>query len=248
MARKSGPKQLKREPAPAFWPIRRKQLTWTPRTVPGPHARANSLPLVLIIRDILGFAKTSKEATHIINTGKVKVDGVVRKDHRFPVGLMDVLQIQGTSEIWRILPKPNAGLLPVQIDQKESGFKLCKIVGKTTVTGGKTQLNFHDGRSMLLQAKDPRQKTSEEYSVGGALQIGLPQQKIISQVPFQEGAIGLVVDGRNQGQMGRIESITPGSHARQKTVRIEATGGAFETPAAYVIPVGTNAPLVGVGK
>lgn len=57
-----------------------------------------------------------------------------------------------------------------------------------------------------------------------------------------------MVDGRNQGQMGRIESITPGSHARQKTVRIEATGGAFETPAAYVIPIGTNAPLVGVGK
>ena len=80
------------------------------------------------------------------------------------------------------------------------------------------------------------------------MQIGFPGQKIMSAVPFQAGALGLVVDGRNQGLMGRIESITPGTHARDKSVRIETASGSFETPAAYVIPVGTNAPLVGVGR
>jgi ribosomal protein S4E len=101
---------------------------------------------------------------------------------------------------------------------------------------------------MIVQARDPRQKQGEDYIVGGAVQLGLPEQKILGQVPFQTGALGLVVDGRNQGLVGKIESITPGTHARQKTVRIETAGGAFETPAAYVIPVGTESPLVGLVK
>jgi small subunit ribosomal protein S4e len=248
MARKSGPRQLKREPAPAFWPINRKRMTWAPRTRPGPHPRNNSIPLVMVLREILGHAKTAREAIRIISIGKVKVDGVIRRDHRFAVGLMDVLQIEGAAEIFRVLPKPNVGLTPMPIEQKEAGFKLCKIIGKKNIPGGKTQLNLHDGRNMIIQTRDPRQKTGEEYSVGGAMQIGFPGQKIISAVPFQAGALGLVVDGRNQGLMGRIESITPGTHARDKSVRIETASGSFETPAAYVIPVGTNAPLVGVGK
>jgi small subunit ribosomal protein S4e len=223
-------------------------MAWAPRTRPGPHPRDKSLPLVMVIREILGHAKTAREAIHIINTGKVKVDGVKRRDHRFPIGLMDVLQIEGAAETFRVLPKPNTGLTPMPIEQKEAGFKLCKIVGKKNIPGGRIQLNFHDGRHMLIQARDPRQKTGEDYAVGGAVQLGFPGQKIIGQVPFQTGALGLVVDGRNQGLVGRIESITPGTHARDKSVRIETAGGSFETPAAYVIPVGTTAPLVGVGK
>lgn len=246
MARKSGPRQLKREQSPAFWPIKRKQMTWAARTRPGPHPRERSLPLVTIVRESLGYAKTAREARHIINTGKVKVDGVVRKDHRFPVGLMDVLQIEGADNVFRILPEPNRGLIPKPIDQKEAGFKLCKIVGKRTVDGGKTQLNLHDGRNLIVQIREPRQKTEGEFSVGGAIQLGLPEQKIIRSVAFQQGALGLVIDGRNQGLSGKITSITPGTHARQKTVRIATVAEEFETPAAYVIPVGTETPLVGL--
>ena len=199
---------------------------------------------MLVVRNILGHARTAREAIHIINTGKVKVDGVIRRDHRFPVGLMDVLQIEGTTDAFRVLPKHNIGLALTPINQKEVSFKLCKIVGKMSLTGGRTQLNFHDGRNMIIQTRDPRQKTGEEYTVGGTIQLGLPGQKIIGQVPFQNGAIGLVIDGRNQGLVGRIESITPGTHAREKSVRIETSSGSFETPAAYVIPVGTNNPLI----
>src|SRR5215471_11259076 len=246
MARKSGPRQLKREQSPAFWPIKRKQMTWAPRTRPGPHPREKSLPLVTIVREILGFAKTAREAIHIINSGKVKVDGVIRKDHRFPVGLMDILQIQGADNTFRILPEPNHGLTPKPIDQKEAGFKLCKIVGKRTVDGGKTQLNLHDGRNLILQLKEPRQKTDGEFVVGGAVQLGVPEQKIMRSVAFQPGALGLVIDGRNQGLSGKITSITPGTHARQKIVRIATAAEEFETPAPYVIPVGTETPLVGL--
>src|SRR6266571_3186944 len=63
MARKGGSRQLKREPAPGFWPIKRKERTWAPNTRPGPHSREKSIPLVIVIREILGYARTAKEAT-----------------------------------------------------------------------------------------------------------------------------------------------------------------------------------------
>ena len=248
MARKSGPRQLKREPAPGFWPIKRKERTWAPSTRPGPHSREKSLPLVIIIREILGYARTAKEAIRIIRTGKVKIDGVVRKDHRFPVGLMDVLQIEGAGQIFRLLPKPNQGLTPTPISEKEAGFKLCKIVGKRNIEGGKIQINLHDGRSLILPSQGPRQKTEGEFAPGGAMQLGLPKQNMMGVVPFQTGALGLVIDGRNQGIFGKITTITAGTHARPKIVKIETATEAFDTPAEYVIPVGTQASLIGLGE
>ena len=248
MARKGGSRQLKREPAPGFWPIKRKERTWAPNTRPGPHSRGKSLPLVIIIREILGYARTAKEATRIISSGKVKIDGVVRRDHRFPVGLMDVLQVEGAGQIFRILPKPNRGLTPTTISEKEAGFKLCKIIGKRNIEGGKIQLNLHDGRSIILQSQSGRQKTEGEFAPGGAMQLGLPKQNMMGLVPFQTGALGLVVDGRNQGIFGKITTITPGTHTRPKIVKIETASEAFDTPAEYVIPVGTQASLVGLGE
>ena len=80
------------------------------------------------------------------------------------------------------------------------------------------------------------------------MQIGLPRQNVMGVVAFQTGALGLVIDGRNQGIYGKITTITPGTHARPKIVKIETASEAFDTPAEYVIPVGTQTSLVGLGE
>ena len=247
MARKFGSRQLKRERSPSFWPIHRKEHTWAPRSRPGPHAREKSLPLVVIVRESLGLANTAKEATKIISAGKVKVDGVVRRDRRFPVGLMDIVQIDGVSKAFRALPQPNKGLVLSPTQDKETAYKICKIVGKQNVSGGKLQYSLHDGRTLLATSKDMR-SAGDEFAVGGALQLSFPLQKVIKYVPFQVGALGLVIDGRNQGYYGKITSITEGTSARRKIVRIETGAAGFETPADYVIPIGTDTPLISLEK
>ncbi|HZD12126.1 MAG TPA: 30S ribosomal protein S4e [Candidatus Binatus sp.] len=248
MGRKAGSRQLKRQPSPAFWPIHRKEETWAPMPRPGPHARQKSLPLVLILRNILGYARTSNEAKGIIKSGQVKVDGVTRRDHRLPIGLMDVVQIQGggTTEIFRILPKRGGGLQLTPITPEESKFKLCKITGKHTVKNGGRQLGLHDGRT-ILYGKEQKQRTAGEVTVGSSLQLSLPDQKVIRIIPFQPGAIALVTDGRNQGAYGKLAQVKPGTFARRKMVRLEAENEAFETPADYVMPIGAEMPLVKLG-
>ena len=203
--------------------------------------------MIVIVRESLGLANIAKEAIRIISAGKVKVDGVVRRDRRFAVGLMDVVQIDGVSQVYRALPKPNRGLVLTPAQDKEAAYKICKIIGKQNITGGKLQYRLHDGRTLLTTTKDPR-PGGEEFAVGGALQLNFPVQKVVKYVPFQVGALGLVIDGRNQGYYGKITSITPGTYARRKIVRIETGETGFETPADYVIPIGTDMPLVSMEK
>ncbi len=212
-------------------------------TRPGPHPREKSIPLVLLIRDTLGYAITAKEAMRIIHDSKVKVDGVVRRDHRFPVGLMDVVQIQGVDQVFRLLPKPRRGLSLSPIGKEEAGHKLAKITGKRTVSGAKIQVNLHDGRNLIL-TREQGMKNEQEYTLGGTLQLALPSQRVLKYVPFQPGAIGLVTAGRNEGIYGKIASISEGTHSRPRIARLETLQESFETPAEYVIPVGTDKPLV----
>jgi small subunit ribosomal protein S4e len=246
MGRKSGSRQLKREPSPAFWPLHRKELTWAPMTRPGPHPRNKSLPLVILLRDILGFAKTAHEAKNIIDSNNVKVDGVVRRDHRFPIGLMDVIQIEGANQLFRVMPKRGGGLQLTPITASEAKFKLCKVTGKSTVKKGNRQLSLHDGRT-LLYGKEQRQKSEQDITVGSSLQLSIPDQKVIRVISFQPGAIALVTDGRNQGAYGKLAQITPGTYARRRMVKLEAENEAFETPADYVMPIGAETPLVKLG-
>ena len=246
MGRKAGSRQLKREPSPAFWPLHRKEETWAPMTRPGPHAREKSLPLVILLRNILGFAKTAHEAKSIVDSNHVRVDGVVRRDHRFPVGLMDVVQIEGAKQIFRVLPKRGGGLQLTPITATEAKYKLCKVTGKSTVKKGNRQLSLHDGRT-LLYGKEQKQKGEQDVTLGSSLQLSIPDQKVIRVISFQPGAMALVTDGKNQGVYGRLAQITPGTYARRKMVKLEAENEAFETPADYVMPIGAETPLVKLG-
>ncbi len=214
-------------------------------TRPGPHAREKSLPLVLVLREVLGYAKTSSEAKKIIKSDKVRVDGIIRRDHRFPVGLMDVVQIEGADQTFRVLPKRGGGFVLSPISKEEANFKLCKVTGRSTVKKGNEQISLHDGRTILYGGKgQQRAKPDEQLTVGSTLQLSIPNQDIIRVIPFQPGTLALVTDGRNQGAYGKLAQVAPGTFARRKMVRLEAESETFETPADYVMPIGTETPLV----
>ena len=114
MGKKGGKKHLKRKPAPRFWPIHRKELLWTIKPKPGSHPISRCIPLMLIVREMLGFAKTRKEAKTIISQEKIKVDGKTQREERFPVGLMDVVSIPEIEKAYRAIPS-GKGLILHQI-------------------------------------------------------------------------------------------------------------------------------------
>ena len=91
----------KRLSAPTSWPITRKTNLWITRPSSGPHSKEKSISLIIALRDILKLGQNTKEIRHILNEGKILVDGVIKKDHRFPIGIFDIVSIPDIKKHYR---------------------------------------------------------------------------------------------------------------------------------------------------
>ncbi len=245
MARMGGRRHLKALAAPRFWPILRKEYKWTVKPSPGPHPIDRSIPLLILVRDVLKYAKTAREARKLIAEGHFKVDGRVRKNYKYPVGLMDVIEIVDTGESYRVVPVPVKVLGLVEISKEEAKFKLCRIEDKTTVKGGHIQLNLHDGRNVVIRVSDPTNPVEDKYKTLGTLKLAIPDQEILEYIPLQENVLAIISGGRNVGRVGRIVSIHKGIRRYRSIVTLEDKhGNKFQTSLVYVFPIGIEEPLI----
>lgn len=245
MGRMGGSKQLKRMPAPAFWPIARKNAKWTVKPTPGPHPIERSLPLLLIIRDILDLAKTRREAKLILLEGNVRIDGKIRKGEDYPVGLMDVIEIPAINKTYRLLPTPKKGLNLHIIKGEETGFKLCKIVNKVTIKGGHLQLNLHDGRNILVKTVDSRNPAEDIHTTSDVLKLKIPEQEVLGHLKLDAGVLALVTGGKNIGRLGRVVKIAEDKESPSSAITlVDDKETQFETVIDYVFPIGRGEPWI----
>ena len=230
---------LKRLRAPIYWKIERKKFTWavTPRA--GPHPKNYCIPLLVLVRDILKFAETGKEAKRIIKRGDVFVDGKPRKDHKYPTGLFDVVSFPKINKHYRIIPFEK-GLKIVEIDEGEANRKICRIKRKVKVKGGKIQLTFHDGKTLLTQ--------DNKFKPYDSVLIELPSLKILEHLPFSDGMIGIVVKGKVSGKIGKIEKIIKGGFNKKWEVEMNIEGRKRRVIRDYVFVVGRDNPLIKIGE
>ena len=248
MTRKGETKQLKRFSTPKFWSLPRKVSKFAINPSSGPHSAAHCIPLLIILRDILKVSETAREAKYIIKTGTVKIDGKIQKDHRFPVGLMDVIEIPKINLFYRMLPAPRRGLILHPIESTEAGFKLCRIENKTVIKGGHVQLNLHDGRNILIQVKDPANPEEDIYSTKDVLKIAIPSQEILEHIKFEENSLSLVIDGRNLGLIGNITKIDRRFGPHASSVTLERDGKSYQTALEYAFPVGSQESIISLPK
>ncbi len=218
---------LKRYVIPGFWRMEKKANKWAVRPMPGPHAKDMCIPLQVMLRDVLGYADNAKEAKKIIKEGKVLVDGVVRKDHRYPAGLMDVIHIPELKKYYRVSINSH-GLFLKEISEKEADRKLCRINGKTTIKGGKMQLNLHDGRNIIVD--------KDVYKTGDSVLIKVPGQEILKHFKMEKGASAVIINGKNMGTEGKIKDIYRRKSMLEKSrIVIETKSGDKEVPLEYVM-------------
>jgi len=223
--------RLKRLVAPKFWPIHRKEKKFVISPRPGPHPKDFCIPLGVLIRDYLNHAENIREVKEILNKNFVKVDGIVRKDYKFPVGLMDIVTIG--NEFYRIVPGKK-GLYPIKIDKSEATTKLLKVRGKTILKGGKIQLNLHDGKNMLTDRND--------IKPNDVLVFDLNSKTIKEVIPFKESSLALIIKGKSAGSTGKIEKIK--ATFSQSVVTITTNEKSFDVPRDYVFVVGTTKPII----
>jgi small subunit ribosomal protein S4e len=245
LGRKGKTGRLKRNPAPSFWPIRRKEFIWVTKPSSGPHSLKNCFPLTLVLRDILGVAKTKKEASKILSEGKVVVDGKTRRKTDFPVGLMDVVSIADMNKFFRLIPS-HKGLVLNTVSKKEADFKLCRVEDKNTVPKG-VQIALHDGSNILIKVSDPKNPPEVIYETFDVLKLSLPDKQVLDCIKTKEGNLAVITGGKNIGKQGRIVEIekTEAKKRRNALVVIEdETGNRYQTILDFVFSIGNTKPLI----
>ena len=235
MPRIAGSKKLKRQMAPMFWGISRKSPRFVTTVRPGPHSKQFSIPSAVFLRDTIKLVTTAREAEYAIYNGKVKVDGVSRKSVHHGIGLMDVVELEGVSDIYRLVPKKGHLLEPIKIKSAEKAVKLVKVTSKTTIRKGKTQIGFHDGRSLISDTK---------VNVGDSCLMQVPEQKINEILPLEKGSKVLVTKGVNAGQLADVKEIKEGTFVLPKRALLSFGKREIEIPSDLVMVVGKKEPII----
>ena len=231
----AGSKKLKRQMAPLFWGITRKNKRFAITVSPGSHPKNNSIPTAILLRDVLNVVTTLREAKSVIYNGKVTIDGIIRKSLHHSIGLMDVIELQGISDVYRLVPTHGHTLQPIKIEIDEKSKKIVKVTSKTTIKGKKTQLGFHDGRTIIAE---------NDVNVGDSCLIQIPEQKILDVIKLEKDSLVIVTRGVNTGQIGHINSINEATFTLSKRINLTIDKKKFEMPADIVFVIGKESPLI----
>lgn len=194
------------------------------------------MPLELVVRQELALAARAREARRIVNDGQILVDGSICRDPRRGVGLMDVVSIPALDKHYRVLYDHHGRINLVPIPGSEAGWKLSRIEGKATLKKGRRQINFHDGRNLVLK-EDP-------YKTGDVLRLKLPGQEVAEHFPFKEGAPVYVTGGTHAGELATFVSEEVTRSSGENIVTLETSEGKFRTVRSYAFTVGKTEPVV----
>lgn len=224
-------KHLKRYFAPKTWKIKRKGIKYITKPSPGPHKISISLPLNVILRNMLDYARTNREVKFIVANKNIAVDGIRRKDYKFPVGLFDVLSLNDTNEHFRIILDKKGKLDLIKIGKDEGAIKPYKITGKKAMKG-KVQLNLYDGKNITVE--------KDNFKVGDVVLITLGKKPQVKEhVKLDKNSLIYLTGGRHIGQTGKVQDIS-GNRIIYKTENNDVV----ETLKKYAFPLGKDKPLI----
>jgi len=227
-------RHLKRYFAPRKWPIKRKKMPYVTRSNPGPHSGKISFPLNIILRDILKITSTTKETKIALNNKNILVDGIKRKEHKFPVGLFDVIEFKDINKSYRVVLDNKDKLRLIEIDKNESNIKLCKIINKTSLKG-KIQLNLNDGKNILLD--------KSVHKTGDTILIELPKLTVKKHVCLKKNVLIYLIGGKHIGELGKVKDLI-----KERVMYERSNGDMVETLKKNVFVIGETEPIIKVSN
>jgi small subunit ribosomal protein S4e len=245
MGRKGISLHRKRLSAQVTYPIKRKHGIFTIRSHPTRGKAETSIPLGIIMREILGYAKTLSEVKKILMKDYVKVDGKIRRSYKFGVGPMDVLEITKTNEFFRLTPYRGKRMLNLHpISKEEAHNKILRIHKKHTFQEGKIQLTFHDGINCLVSSDDKLNISISDLKPKDSVLYNLETKEIEDHYPFAEGNIGLIMGGHNVGIIGKILNIESQPGRKNRTITLETDEGDIKTTDNHILIIGKEKPMI----
>jgi len=200
---------LKRQRAPSKWPVQRKGTTF----IVSPSSNLKlGIPILVVLRDILKVAQNKKEVKRAFFLGNILVNQKKISDFKYSLFLYDKITIIPSKKYYRLGLSESGKFALEDISEKDSYFKIAKIIDKKTLKGKKTQLNLSDGRNFISDLK---------CNVNDSVKIDFAKKQVTECLPLKEKAHVIVFAGKHSGKKGTIGKIDN----EKKIVEVESGKG-----------------------
>ena len=236
--------RTKRMTAPDAWQLSRKESKYVVSTAHGPH-NGSALPIGIWIRDHMNLAQNTKEVKKILHDRNVVLNGNVVTDEHIGIDVFDIISFPKIDKHYMILVdakgrhteyeiSPEAAK-EYEISPEAAKVQLVKVANKTTLVGGKTQINLTSGANFI---------GDNSYKGKDSLVIGLvgDERFVVQQhFPFAVGNMAVIIGGQHTMKTGKIVEIQIQQSSLPNRVILEdANGEKFETIEDYVYMIGTS--------
>jgi len=199
-------KQMKRRTMPRSWPLPSKIITFVVKPRAG-KGKERSIPLVVLLRDLLKEVKTFKEGKKVIRAGWIEVNGKIVREERFPIALFDRVSIEKLKKYFTITLNQLGKIQIKEISEKQYLLKPTKVIGKKPLKKNKLQINLLDGFNLILN--------KEKVKVGDTVIINLKNKKIEKILSLKKDAKVYLIKGKNVGKIATVLDVN------KKIVEIE---------------------------
>lgn len=226
--------RTKRMTAPDAWQIARKESKYVVSTAHGPHD-ASALPIGIWIRDHMDLAQNTKEVKKILHDRNVVLNGKIVIDEHIGIDVFDIISFPKINKHYMILVDEKGRHTEHEISADAAKVQLVKIANKTTIVGGKTQINLTSGVNFI---GDNSYKGKDSLVIGI---VGDDRFVVQQHFPFAVGNMAVVIGGQHTMKTGKIVEILVQQSSLSNRVILEgADGQKFETIEDYIYMIGTT--------
>ncbi len=221
-------RHLKSLNTPKTWDVARKENVFVTRPQPGAHPFSLGISINHILKKDLKIATITKDTQLIINNKDCLVNSKPVKNIHHLVGFMDVITLPKLKKNYRVILNPRGKIGVIEIDEKEANLVLSKVMNKTKIKKGLTQINTLNNRN--IPVKEDKYKTSD------SLLVELPSQKIKKQLSLSEGSYVILIGGKHIGSLGLIQKI----EGNKVFFKSETADQIYETLKKFVFVLGKD--------
>ncbi|MFH0970619.1 MAG: hypothetical protein V1776_04135 [Candidatus Diapherotrites archaeon] len=228
MAKKGHLNRQKRVAANPIRYLKRKTHVWAIKTMPGTHTTKTSIPLGMLVRDMLALSKTMHETKQLLARGAIIVEGKPRKEYQFPVGLFDTIMVPATKKTYR-LSLDTYGRMTVHELTHSTLVKPVKVIRKKIVAKGKTIIQTHDGKTY--------ENVPKEVNVGDSVLVKTDAQQVEGHLSFKKGGRVFIIGGTHVGEIAKITHVIKGTMKRDALVDLSEGETTFQTTTKNVMMI-----------
>lgn len=180
------------------------------------------------------MALNGREANIIIQDKEsgIKIDNRIRKDVKFPVGIMDVVTVAKTNESYRLLYDIKGRFVLTKVKDAESKYKLLKIKTKAVGPNKVPYVVSHDARTIRFPNPDIEE--------GDTVKFDLEKNAIVEFYKNEPGHLAYITAGNNVGRVGQILHVEKHLGSYDIVHLKDSNGKTFATRAGNLFIIGNK--------